>query len=199
MPLSGRPLWTTGRNLVPLDVLGHELGARQVRPGLTAGRVPAMAEAAVGDEQRLTGLDLIGGIGDLRVAAPAPARPPAMTPAPRSRTAPRVIVEWTIGRELRMKRQLSYQLPAASFQLPAEARSWKPEAGSRKLTYQFTRIPKRSTRGATTALMLLAVAAFCCRCSAWTVLLFDRLNRSSDGTKCAGRSDRALDVESTFW
>src|SRR5262249_36384417 len=66
--------------------------------------------------------------------------------------------------------------------------------------YQFTLTPMRITRGATTALIWFAVAAFCVRCSAWTVLPLKRLKMSRLGTKRAvpnrtGRSTRT----STFW
>ena len=61
-------------DLVPLDVVGHDLRAREVRPGFTAGRVAPVAEAAVGDEERLAGLHLIGGIGDLRRRRRLPGR-----------------------------------------------------------------------------------------------------------------------------
>jgi len=40
-------------------------------------------------------------------------------------------------------------------------------------------MPKRSTRGATTELIWLAVPAFCCRCSAWMVLKLPTLKTSS--------------------
>ena len=62
--------------------------------------------------------------------------------------------------------------------------------------YQFTRTPKRMTRGATIAWIWLALVAFCRLRIAWIVFEFARLKMSSDGTKLTpAKPHRALDVE----
>ena len=50
------------------------------------------------------------------------------------------------------------------------------------LVYQFTRIPKRTIRGATIAWMLFALVAFWLPRTAWMVSLLVRLKTSIDGT-----------------
>src|SRR5262245_26589732 len=71
---------------------------------------------------------------------------------------------------------------SGSMSLDDEGASQRPPSfGCLQALYQWTRTPTRSTRGARTELMLLAVAAFCVRCSAWIVFEFITLNTSIDG------------------
>jgi hypothetical protein len=68
--------------------------------------------------------------------------------------------------------------------VPADPMSNRSVAMMR-IGYQATLTPRRTTRGATTALIWLAVAAFCVRWSACTVLPFMMLKTSSAGTSRA--------------
>ena len=62
MPLSGAPAAHDRHDLVAADVLRHERRARQIGSGLAAHRVAPVAEAALGREQRLAALHLLGRI-----------------------------------------------------------------------------------------------------------------------------------------
>src|SRR5262245_50190280 len=81
----------------------------------------------------------------------------------------------------------SWKLEVGGWELSRSKKSRSPEENRPELTslsvsYQVTRTPNRSTRGATIAWIWLAFAAFCVPRIACTVFPLVRLNTSSDGT-----------------
>ena len=67
-------------------------------------------------------------------------------------------------------------------------------------SYQFTRTPNRTTRGATIAWIWLALVAFCVPRIAWTMSGLATLNTSIDGMnrRFMSRTGRSR-WKSTFW